>query len=84
MDGINSASSTSGGSFGDVLSNAIDSLDQSQTAASTASQQLATGQLSDPTKAIASVENASLDMDFASQIRNKLDEAATTIFQTQA
>ena len=49
----------------------------------TASQQLATGQLTDPTQAITAVENASLAMDFASQIRNKIDDAATTLFQTQ-
>jgi flagellar hook-basal body complex protein FliE len=75
---------TSGsGSFSNALSNAIGSLENSQANATTASQQLATGQLTDPTKAITSVENASLAMDFASQIRNKLDSAVTTIFQTQ-
>lgn len=73
----------SGGSFGNVLTNAINSLEGSQDAATTASQQLATGQLTDPTQAITAVENASLEMNFAAQMRNQLTSAATTLFQTQ-
>lgn len=74
---------SSGGSFGDALTNAIGSLETTQANASQASEQLATGQITDPTQAITAVENASLDMDFASQIRNQIDTAATTLFQTQ-
>jgi flagellar hook-basal body complex protein FliE len=76
-------STTTGGSFGDALSNAISSLEGTEATATTSSEQLATGQLSDPTQAITAVENASLAMDFASQIRNQIDTAATTLFQTQ-
>ena len=47
------------------------------------SEGLATGQLSDPTQAITAVENASLSMDLAAQIRDKLVSAENTIFQTQ-
>jgi flagellar hook-basal body complex protein FliE len=72
-----------GGSFGSALTGAINSLEQSQANATTASQQLATGQLTDPTQAITSVENASLAMDLASQIRTKLVDAVNTVFQTQ-
>jgi len=72
-----------GSSFGDTLTNAISSLENSQTTATQASEQLATGQITDPTQAITAVENASLAMDFASQLRNQLDTAATTLFQTQ-
>jgi Flagellar hook-basal body complex protein FliE len=54
-----------------------------QAGATQASQGLATGQLSDPTQAITAVENASLSMDLASQIRDKLVSAETSIFQTQ-
>lgn len=76
--------STSGGqSFGDALTNAIGALESTQDNATQAAQQLATGQATDPTKAITAVENASLSMDFASQIRNQIDTAATTLFQTQ-
>jgi flagellar hook-basal body complex protein FliE len=71
------------GSFGDALTNAIGSLESTQATATQASEQLATGQLTDPTTAITAVENASLSMDFASQIRNQVETAATTLFQTQ-
>jgi flagellar hook-basal body complex protein FliE len=74
----------SGQSFGDALTQAIGSLENTQNNATVAAQQLATGQATDPTKVISTVENASLAMDFASQIRNQIDTAATTIFQTQA
>ncbi len=66
-----------------MLSSAIGSLDKTQQTATQASEQLATGQISDPTTAIEAVENASLSMDFASQLRNQIDTAATTLFQTQ-
>ena len=62
---------------------AINSLEATQANATTASQQLATGQLTDPTQAITSVENASLAMDLASQVRTKLTDAVNTVFQTQ-
>lgn len=71
------------GGFSDVLSNAISALDNSQATATQTAQQLATGQLSDPTKAVTAVENAQLMMDFASTMRNQIDTAATTLFQTQ-
>ncbi len=75
---------TSGsGSFSGALTNAIDSLESTQADGTNAAQQLATGQLSDPTKAITAVENASLAMDLASQIRTKLVDATNQVFQTQ-
>ncbi len=77
------AGTPGGQSFGDALAGAIGSLETSQANATQAAQQLATGQATDPTKVIATVENAALAMDFASQIRNQIDTAATTIFQTQ-
>ncbi len=73
---------SSPGGFGGALANAINSLEQTQATATTAAQQLATGQATDPTQAVTAVENASLEMQFASQVRTKLDEAATTLFQT--
>ena len=80
---VNAAAGGNGNSFGDALTNAIGSLETTQANATQASQQLATGQATDPTKAITAVENASLSMDFASGIRNQIDTAATTLFQTQ-
>ncbi len=72
-----------GGGFGGALSNAISALEQTQNNATATSQALATGQLTDPTQAVAAIQNASLTMQLAAQVRNKLDDAATTIFQTQ-
>ena len=77
------APASGSGSFSGTLTNAIDSLESTQAAGTNAAQQLATGQLSDPTQAITSVENASLAMDLASQIRTKLVDATNQVFQTQ-
>jgi flagellar hook-basal body complex protein FliE len=77
------ATANGNGSFGGALTGAINSLEQTQTGATDTAQQLATGQLTDPTQAITSVENASLAMDLASQIRTKLVDAVNTVFQTQ-
>ena len=81
----NAVAGTTGGdgSFSGTLTNAISSLEQTQVQGTTAAQGLATGQISDPTQAITSVENASLAMDLASQIRTKLVDATQNIFQTQ-
>jgi flagellar hook-basal body complex protein FliE len=71
------------GGFGGQLTEAISSLEQTQNSASSASQALATGSVSDPETAVVTVEDAQLAMELASQIRNKATEAATTIFNTQ-
>jgi flagellar hook-basal body complex protein FliE len=81
---VTGATGSGSGSFGSALTNAINSLEQTQATGTTAAQQLATGQATDPIQAVTAVENASLEMQLASQIRTKLDEAETTIFQTQA
>lgn len=70
------------GSFADALTGALNSLESTQASATSASQALATGQATDPTQAVTTVENASLSMDLAAQLRDKFDTAATTIFQT--
>jgi flagellar hook-basal body complex protein FliE len=77
------AGASGGNSFSGTLTNAINSLEQTQVQGTSAAQGLATGQLSDPTQAITAVENASLAMDLASQIRTKLVDATQNIFQTQ-
>ena len=74
---------TGSASFGSALSSAVNSLDQTQNTASSAAQGLATGTISDPTTAVTAVENASLAMDVASQIQNKLISAETTLFGLQ-
>jgi flagellar hook-basal body complex protein FliE len=91
VGGLGTAAGTSGapgaaaagGSFGSALTNAISSLQQTQDTASQAAQGLATGTVTDPTQAVTAVENASLSMDLAAQIQNKLLADENTIFQTQ-
>ena len=77
------AQPTPGGDFGAMISQSLQSLQQTQDQAAQASTDLATGQASDPTAVVMSVERAQLAMQLASQIRNKAVEAAQTLFQTQ-
>jgi flagellar hook-basal body complex protein FliE len=69
--------------FGGALTEAISSLETTQQNASAAAHALATGTVSDPEAAVATVEDAALAMQLAAQIRTKATEAAQTIFQTQ-
>ena len=73
----------SGSGFGAMLGQSLQSLANTQDQAATASQQLATGQASDPTAVVMAVERAQLAMQLASQIRTKAVEAAQDIFHTQ-
>jgi flagellar hook-basal body complex protein FliE len=72
-----------GTGFGGMLGEALNSLAQSQTEASAGAQSLAAGTAEDPTSVVMAVERAQLSMQLASQIRNKLVEAAQDIFHTQ-
>ncbi len=81
--GVEAGAGASAGGFGGALTNAISSLEQTQRNASTASQALASGTLSDPESAVVTVDEAQLAMQLASQIRTKATEAAQQIFQTQ-
>jgi flagellar hook-basal body complex protein FliE len=84
IEGAGGVEGTGGGSsFGSELTNAISSLEGSQQSAASASHALATGSVSDPEAAVTTVEDASLEMQLAAQIRTKATEAAQTIFQTQ-
>jgi flagellar hook-basal body complex protein FliE len=85
IGGVESPEATQGpgSGFGSMLSDSIKSLEASQNAAATASQDLATGKATDPTAVVMTVERAQLAMQLASQIRTKAVEAAQTIFQTQ-
>jgi len=71
------------GGFGGELTEAISSLEQTQDSATSASQALATGKVSDPESAIVTVEDAQLAMELAGQIRTKATEAVQSIFNTQ-
>ena len=84
-EGAGAAAGASGGtpSFGTALTEAVSSLESSQRSAAGASQALATGTVADPESAVTTVEDASLEMQLASQIRAKATEAVQTLFQTQ-
>jgi flagellar hook-basal body complex protein FliE len=73
----------SGSGFGAMLGQSLQSLAATQDQAATAADQLATGQATDPTAVVMSVERAQLAMQMASQIRTKAVEAAQDIFHTQ-
>jgi flagellar hook-basal body complex protein FliE len=72
-----------GQGFGGMLSNAISSLQHTQTDAASASQSLVAGTATDPTEVVMAVERARLAMQMASQIRTKAVEAFTDVFHTQ-
>jgi flagellar hook-basal body complex protein FliE len=74
---------TGAGGFGEALTGAVSSLEQTQSSADSAAQALATGTVSDPESAVVTVEDAQLAMQLAGQIRTKATEAAQEIFQTQ-
>lgn len=80
---VNPVSGTSPTSFANALSGALNSVQQTQGTADVASQQLATGQVTDPTKAITAVEDAQLQMELASQVSQKATQDVQTIFSTQ-
>jgi flagellar hook-basal body complex protein FliE len=69
--------------FGGMLSNAVSSLDKTQTDAAGASQSLVDGTATDPTEVVMKVERAQLAMQLASQVRNKAVEAYQDVFHTQ-
>ena len=77
------AGAASGSGFGGMLAKQIGQLDSLQQDASTASQQLATGQATDPTAVVMAVERAQLAMQLAGQLRTKGVEALNDILHTQ-
>jgi len=77
------AAPANGQGFGGMLSNAVSSLQQTQTDAASASQSLVAGTATDPTEVVMAVERARLAMQMASQIRTKAVEAFTDVFHTQ-
>jgi flagellar hook-basal body complex protein FliE len=72
-----------GGGFAKALENAMGKLEASQADAAQQAQQLATGQATDVSSVVMSVEKASLEVQLATQIRNKLVEDYQDIFRMQ-
>jgi flagellar hook-basal body complex protein FliE len=80
--GSGAAAPASGAGFGGELAKQIGQLDSLQQDAATASQQLATGQATDPSATVMTIERARLSMQLASQIRTKGVEALQEVFRT--
>ena len=80
--GAGTAAPASGPGFGGELAKQIGQLDSIQQDAATASQQLATGQATDPASTVMTIERARLSMQLASQIRTKGVEALQEVFRT--
>jgi len=78
-----SGGGTPGGKFGEALAKSIDSLDQVQADAAQRTQALATGQATDLSSVVMSVEKASLEVQLATQVRTKATEAFQQIMQMQ-
>jgi flagellar hook-basal body complex protein FliE len=77
------APSGSGSGFGSMLTDQLDKLEGVQNDAAKASQDLATGQATDPEAVVMAVERARLSMQLASTLRSKAVEAVNDVFHTQ-
>ncbi len=74
----------SGGTgFGNVLGDLIGKLDATQQQAAQASQDLATGRATDISSVVSQVEKASLDIQLATQVRNKVVDAYNELMRMQ-
>lgn len=81
--GAGSGSGGGGGGFGKALVDAVNGLNDQVNSASDQAQQLATGQSSDLTGVVMATEQASIELEVASSIRNKAVDAYQQIFQMQ-
>jgi flagellar hook-basal body complex protein FliE len=81
--GAEAAGTGGQGGFAGALGKAISSLEASQNAGEAAAKGVATGTTSNPEAAVVAVQNAQLEMQFASQMRAKATEALQSIFATQ-
>ncbi len=81
-DGAPKVGGGQGAGFGDLLTRALDGVNDKQVEAAQASRDLALG-TADPTKAVVALEQAKLTMQFAATVRTKTVEAIQDIFRTQ-
>jgi flagellar hook-basal body complex protein FliE len=72
-----------GGGFGQMLGQQIQNVADTQTDAATQSRALATGEATDPTEVVMSVERAQLAMQMATTMRNKGVEVVQELMRTQ-
>jgi flagellar hook-basal body complex protein FliE len=72
-----------GGGFGHLLADALQKLDATQVQAANSSQAIATGQSQDISKVAMDIEEASLSLQLAVQVRNKVVDAYNDLFRMQ-
>jgi flagellar hook-basal body complex protein FliE len=72
-----------GTGFGNVLGDLIGKLDAGQQQAAQASQDLATGRATDISSVVSQVEKASLEIQLATQVRNKVVDAYNELMRMQ-
>lgn len=77
------ATPAEGSGFGAMLADQVGKLQEVQTDAARASQDLATGVATDPSQVVIAVERARLSMQLASQIRTKAVDAFQDVMRTQ-
>ncbi|HZO96356.1 MAG TPA: flagellar hook-basal body complex protein FliE [Gaiellaceae bacterium] len=78
-----SAPAAPGGGFGRVLADSLGKLEQAQAEADRQTQALATGRAQDLSTVVLAVEKASLEVQLAAQVRNKLVDAYDELFRMQ-
>jgi flagellar hook-basal body complex protein FliE len=83
LDDAAPAQGAAKGGFGGMLGQALQNLDTSLQQSSAQSQALATGQATDVTAVVNDVEKASLELQMATQFRNKAVDAYNDIFRMQ-
>jgi flagellar hook-basal body complex protein FliE len=81
--GSGTGSGSGGGAFGKALTDAVNGLNDQINGASDQAQQLATGQTNDLTGVVMATQQASIELEVASQLRNKAVEAYQDIFRMQ-
>jgi flagellar hook-basal body complex protein FliE len=69
--------------FGQALGAALGKLDAGQQQASQAAQDLATGKATDIASVVTEVEKASLELQLATQVRNKVVDAYSELMRMQ-
>jgi flagellar hook-basal body complex protein FliE len=77
------SSAAGNGGFARALADELGKLDASQAQAAQGAQQLATGQAQDVSSVVLAVEKSSLEIQLATQVRNKLVEAYQDVFRMQ-
>ena len=83
LDDTAPAPTAGSGSFGGLLGKAIENLDGTLAQATDQANALATGRATDVTAVVSDVERAQLELQMATQFRNKAVDAYNDIFRMQ-